>query len=233
MSYSFSRTREQLAAMVMRKLGIIGANQSVASVDADLVYEAADLRLKELHRLGVVWRYVPESALSFTVTSGVSTASATADIQFPIALFITDNSRDVPVDIINVKQYTSIEDKSQTGTPVKALWKGAAEFLFWPVPYATTTAKLVYEQHAEDTSAGAAPDVDVSMVRWLRDMVCYDIGEAYGKTDQTIMRYAKEAEIAERNIRKLNALRVDYTPVAVDSFTYDRNTESDYGWPRH
>ena len=234
MTYSFSRTREQVATMVLKKLGVIGGTQTSAnySAGADEVYEAADLRLKELHRLGIVWRYVPEEALSFTVSAGVNSASATADIQFPIALAIADGSRDQPVDLINVRQYTAIEDKTETGLPVKAVWMGGANFTFWPVPTATTTAKLVYEQHATDSTAGSAFDVDVSMVRWLRDIICYDVGEYYGKSDQTMMRYMGEADKAERNIRKLNAQRVSYATVAVDDFTSQRETETDYGWTR-
>lgn len=232
MSFSYSRTREQLASLVMRKLGIVGASQAVASADADMVYEAADLRLKEMHRLGVVWRYVPEAALSFAVTANVGTASATADIQFPIALFIVDGSQDEPVGIINVRQYAAISNKAQTGLPVKALWKGGAEFQFWPIPTATTTAKLVYEQIATDTTAGAAIDIDVSMVRWMRDIICYDLGDVYGKPEQTMLRWKSECNEAERNIRKLNALRVDYEPVAVDDFSSDRGVETDYGWNR-
>lgn len=233
MTYSFSRTRTQVAQMVLKKLGVIGGTQTAATADADDVYEAADLRLKELHRLGIVWRYVPEEPLSFAVSAGVNSASATADIQFPIAMFIADGSRDEPVDIINVRQYAALTDKTETGLPVKALWMGGANFTFWPVPTATTTAKLVYEQHAQDSTAGSAFDIDTSMVRWLRDIICYDVGEYYGKSDQTMMRYMAEAEKAERNIRKLNAQRVDYAPVAVDEFRGDRRTESDYGWPRY
>lgn len=233
MTYSFSRTRTQVAQMVLKKLGVIGGTQTAATADADDVYEAADLRLKELHRLGIVWRYVPEEPLSFAVSAGVNSASATADIQFPIAMFIADGSRDEPVDIINVRKYAAITDKAETGLPVKAVWMGGANFTLWPVPTATTTAKLVYEQHAQDSSAGAAFDIDTSMVRWLRDIICYDIGDNYGKDNQTMMRFKAECEQAERNIRKLNAQRVDYAPVAVDEFRGDRRTESDYGWPRY
>lgn len=232
MSFSYTRTREQLATLVMRKLGIVGASQTIATADADMVYEAADLRLKEMHRLGIVWRYVPETPLSFAVTANVNTASATTDIQFPIALFIADGSRDEKVDIISVRQYAAIEDKSEQGLPVKALWRGGAEFQFWPVPTATTTAKLVYEQFAQDTTAGSAIDVDVSMIRWMRDIICYDLGDVYGKTDQTMMRWKADCLEAERNIRKLNALRVDYAPVAVDDFRDDAGHETDYGWWR-
>lgn len=233
MTTSFTRTREQLATLCLRKLGILAANQTAASADAELVYEAADLRLKEMHRLGIFWRKVEEVPLSFTVSAGNSTASATADILFPIALFIADSSRDEPVEIINVRQYAGIEDKDQTGLPVKALWEGGATFRLWPVPTTTTTAKLVYEKIADDTTAGAAIDVDVSMLRWIRDIICYDLGDIYGKPEGTMLRWQQEATIAERNIRKLNAQKVDFAPVAVDDFDSPRfGGETDYGWYR-
>lgn len=233
MSYSYSRTREQLAVMVLRKLGVMASGQaSAGTADADVVYEAADLRLKELHRLGIVWRYVSNTPLSFTVTANVNTASATADIQFPVALFIVDSSNDEPVSLISVQKYAAIENKAETGLPTKALWRGGAEFQFWPVPTATTTAKLVYEKIATDSTAGAAIDVDVSMVRWMRDIICYDIGEYYGKDNQTMLRYMAESEKAERNIRKLGAQRVAYAPVAVDDFDSRTRTETDYGFNR-
>jgi hypothetical protein len=135
------------------------------------------------------------------------------------------------VEIINVRQYNRIEDKSKTGLPSHALWEGGATFRLWPVPTATTTAKLVYEKIADDTTAGAAIDVDVSMIRWMRDIICYDLGDIYGKTDNTMLRWRQESEIAERNIRKLNAQRVSYAPVAVDDFSSDSRTETDYGYP--
>ena len=232
MSYSYTRTRDQLAILVLRKLGIIAANVSTANTaDAELAYEAIDLRLKEMHRLGVVWRNVSNTPLSFAVTANVATASATADIQFPIALFLTENSMDKPVEIISVTKYAAIENKAETGLPTMAMWEnhGAPQhFRFWPVPTATTTAKLVYEKIATDTTAGAAIDVDTSMIRWMRDIICYDLGDQYGKSEQTMMRYMMESEKAERNIRKLNAQRVDYSPVAVDSFTDNHRSETDY-----
>ena len=46
--------------MVLRKLGVIGAATSVVSADADIVYEAIDLRLKEMHREGIFWRNAVE-----------------------------------------------------------------------------------------------------------------------------------------------------------------------------
>lgn len=230
MSTSFTRTRTQLAAMVLRKLGILATGGTANSNDQTVIYEAIDLRLKEMHRLGIFWRKVDKVPLNFTLTANTNSASATADILFPIAMQVVDGSRDCPVDIIDVRQYAEIYDKAETGTPTKALWKGGAEFIFWPIPTATTTAKLTYEKIADDSSADAAIDVDVSMLRWMRDIICYDVGDDFNQDAQTMQRFERESIRAELNIRKLNAQRVTYGPVMVDDY-YSRNQyhEKDYG----
>jgi len=230
MSITFTRTREQVRVMVLQHLGVIAAGETPSAADSALVYEAIDLRLKELHRLGIFWRKVDKVPLSFTLTANVATASASVDILFPISMHVVDGSLDQPVQIMSVLEYAAIEDKAETGLPTKALWKGSAEWAFWPVPTANTTAKLTYEKIADDTASSTAPDVEVSMMRWLRDMVAYDLASTFGKSDQTILRMMGESEKAERNIRKLAAQRTDYRPVAVDDFRpFKTRTESDYG----
>jgi len=231
MTTSFTRTRNQLAAMVLRKLGY-SDEETETSGDLTIVYEAIDLRLKEMHRLGIFWRKVTKVPVSFSLAAGINTASASADIQFPIAMTVVDNDNDQEVSIIDVDTYARIQDKTETGVPVMALWKGSAEFLFWPVPLNSTTAKLTYEKIADDTSASAGVDVEVSMLRWLKDLVAYDLADDFSMSEQKTMRLMKEAEKAEKNIRALSVQRVDYGPVLVDNFdgrrpTNTRNT--DYG----
>ena len=232
MSTTFTRTREQLRSMVLRKLGVIGAATSVVSVDADIVYEAIDLRLKEFHRLGIYWRKVDEIPVVFSVASAVASAHVlTTDIQFPIILTIRDGSSDDPVEIVGTIEWAKIPDKTRTGTPEKALWAGSDEFMFYPVPITSTTARLTYERIANDTTAGSAVDAEVSMMRWLKDVIAYDIGDDFGMDEQRMQRFMKEAEIAERNIRKLAVERKNYGPVAVDEWEYPTSgRETDYGF---
>lgn len=226
MTTSFTRTREQLRTMVLNKVIQLGS-ATATSADSDTVYEAIDLRLKEMHRLGVYWRKVNKTPLSFTITANTSSASASADILFPIAMQVLDGSSDYGVQIIDIREYAAIPNKADTGVPTKALWNGSAEFIFWPVPTATTTAKLTYEKIADDTSAGSAIDVDVSMLRWIRDMVAYDIGDYFGVPDGKMLRWMKESEMAEKNIRKLAVQNVDFSAVAVDNFD-NAIVETDY-----
>lgn len=218
MTTSFTRTRTQIAQRVLGKVIKIG-NASMASADSDTVYEALDLRLKEMHKLGTFWRKVTSVPVTFSLSSSIATASAGAgDILFPMKVTFTNGSNDDPVYLINSTEYAAIEDKSRTGNPEKVLWKGGSEFIFYPVPGANGTAKLLYEKIADDTSAGAAIDIEVSMIRAMVDLIKYDVADDYGVPENTIQRWAVEAKQAERDIRKLGNPHTDYMPVAVDSF---------------
>lgn len=231
MTISFTRTRQQLADLALGKLGVKANGQSADSADMEIIYEAIDLRLKEIHKLGIFWRKVDEVPLSFSLTANTSSASATADILFPIKLTVTDGSLDEPVDIIGRLEYAAIENKAEPGVPTKALWKGGAEFLFHPVPSSSTTAKLMYEKVADDTSSGAAPDVEVSMMRCLKEIVAYDCGDHWGKPEPTMLRWERAATRAELDIRKLDVERKSLSRVAVDEWCDppDRR-ETDYGY---
>jgi hypothetical protein len=225
---SFTRTRNQIAQRVLGK--VIRQFTTAATIDADIVYEAIDLRLKEMHKLGIFWRKVTSVPVTFSLSSSVGTASAGAgDILFPLKMTFTNGDADDPIQIIGPKEYAAIEDKSRIGSPEKALWKGGTEFQFYPVPGSNGTAKLLYEKIADDTTSGAAVDVDVSMIRPLMDIVKYDVADDFGVDEQTQMRWRAESIQAEKDIRKLGALRIDYEPVRVDDYDGPaRGRETDY-----
>jgi hypothetical protein len=214
--------------MILGKLGVLEAGETASAEDAVLVYEALDLRLKEIHRLGIFWLKVDEVPLEFTVTANVNSASASVDILFPIALTIRDGDHDKKVDIVGALEYAKISDKEDTGLPTRALWKGSAEFWFHPIPITGTTAHLTYQKFADDTAASTAPDIEVSMMRWMRDLVAYDLADHFGLPEDKIKRFAVESVVAERNIRKLSAERKDYEPVAVEDYYRSDREETDY-----
>jgi hypothetical protein len=218
MTTSFTRTRTAIAQRVLGKVIAQGA-VTAASADADTVYEALDLRLKEMHKMGTFWRKVTSVPVTFSLSASVATASAGAgDILYPMKVTFSNGSRDEPIYLIGMSEYAAIEDKTRTGTPEKVLWKGGSEFIFYPVPGANGTAKLLYQKITDDTSAGAAVDVDVAMIRCLIDIIKYDVADDYQVPEQTQMRWRLECEKAERDIRKLGAQHVDLMPVAVDDF---------------
>jgi len=233
MSVSFNRTRIEVARRVLGKVTKMSpAQASVASADLDTVNEAIDLRLKEMSKMGTFWRKVTSVPVTFSLASSVATASAgSGDILFPTKVTFTNGDNDDPVYIIGKREYAEIIDKDRIGNPEKVLWKGSAEFIFYPVPGANGTAKLLYERIVDDTTAGSALDIEVSMIRAFTDIIKYDVADDYGVDEQTQSRWRIEAEMAQRDIRKLGAQRVDYLPVAVDNFD-DRQPgtrrESDY-----
>jgi hypothetical protein len=225
---SFTRTRTQIAQRVLGQVIKIGA-QTASSADADTVYEAIDLRLKSMHKLGTFWRKVTSTPVTFSLSSSVVSASAGAgDILFPMKVTFTDGSLDEPVTIIGPREYAAIEDKGRIGTPEKAIWKGGSEFWFYPVPGSDGTAKLLYEKIADDTSLGAAVDVDVAMILPLMKLIRYDIADDFGVDEVTQNRWMKEAERAERDIQKLAAPRIEYAAVLVDDYDATVSRETDY-----
>lgn len=232
MTTSFTRTREQLRTLVLGKLGVYSVGETISSDDSDLVYEAIDLRLKEMHRLGIFWRKVTSVPVTCSLSASIATASAGAgEILFPIRLTYTNGSEDEPIRLVGKDEYADIPDKTRGGNPEIAMWKGGSEFIFYPVPTANGTAKILYEKIADDTAASTAPDVEVSMMRWLKDIIAYDLGDHYGLSDAKMQRLEREAKIAEVNIRRLAVERVDYNPVAVDDWTGIRHSrETDYGF---
>lgn len=235
MATSFNLTRVQIAQRVLGKVIQQGA-VTAASIDTDTVFQAIDLRLKEIHKLGIFWRKVTSVPVTFSLSSSVATASAGAgDILFPMKVTFTNGTNDDPVYIIGYREYAAIEDKTRTGNPQKVMWKGGSEFVFYPVPGADGTAKLLYEKIADDTSHGSVIDVDVSMVRAMVDLVKYDVADDFGIDEAKTTRWYKEMRQAELDIRKLSVQRTDFLPVAVDDFdnrqpNQYRNT--DYGWGR-
>ena len=229
MTTAFTRTRQEIAYNVLGKIQNVRSTEA-ASADMEIVYEAIDLRLKEMHALGIFWRKVDKVPFEFSLSASTLSASATADILFPIKLMVEDGSRDEPVSIIGAREYAAIYDKAQTGLPTKALWKGTAEFIFHPVPTSATVAKLVYEKIADDTANSTAPDVEVSMLRSLADIVKYDVAEHFGVDEVRMQRWMREATLAERRIRFLSAERKDFSPVAVEDFdSRPEHRETDYG----
>ena len=230
MATSFTLTRTQIAQRVLGKVTKIGA-VTAASADSDTVYQALDLRLKEIHKKGIFWRKVLTVPTTFSLSAGIATASAGAgEILFPIKVTFTNTSQDDPVTIIGRTEYAAITDKNTQGDPEKVMWKGGSEFIFYPVPVANGTAKLLYERIIDDTSAGAAIDIDVAMLRCMVDLIKYDVADDFSVPESTIQRWLVEAQRAELDIRKLSVQRTDYTPVAVDDFA-GRPKDYDLGSP--
>ena len=230
MSTSFTRTRNAIVNRVLQKVGALAAGASANTADNDLVAEAVDLRLKEIHKLGIFWRKVTTTPSTFSLSSSIASASAGAgDILFPLKVTFTNGSIDEPVQIIGPIEYAAIEDKGRIGNPEKVIWRGGTEFWFYPVPGADGTAKLLYERIIDDSTASSALDIDVAMIRPMMDLVKYDVMYEFGLPAELRAAWTLESEKAEKDIRKLSVPRIDYDTVLVDDYDAPSRRESDYG----
>ena len=116
--------------MVLRKLGVLGAGQAAEAEDSEVVFEAMDARLKEMHALGILWWNVAGAATNLTLTAGVATTTiAATDYLYPVTLMLTVGTDQQPVDIIGHSEYQAITNKTDRGEPVKAFFSGTTVYL--------------------------------------------------------------------------------------------------------
>lgn len=218
-TYAFTRTLPQLVSLVLRKLGAIGIDQTASPEDTAVVREAFDLRLKELHALGLLWFNIGGATTDLALTANVATKSLSAvtDFLLPVSVMLRVGSDDYPVEIISHRQYQAIQGKTETGEPSKVAFRNGTTY-WWPVPNANMTAKLTYEAIAEDTTSTGAVDIPVSMIRPLASIVAGDLLVDFGVEGQRAARIEREAEKAERILMTLNAQTVDNTTVEMTSF---------------
>lgn len=218
-TYVFTRTREQLQLLILRKLGVLGvADTTAAAEDAALVNEAMDLRLKELHRLGVLWNQVSATETSLTTVAATATlAIAATDYLFPITLNLRVGGDDTPIEIIGHREYQAIPNKSDAGEPTQAYINGAT-ITFWPVPDDAYSVKLTYEAIADDTATSVAPDVRVEAMRCFALVVASDLADDYGLPEGKTQRMFAQAQDAMKTLKLLNVQRTDTTTVTPEYF---------------
>jgi hypothetical protein len=218
-TYSFTRTLPQMRALILRKLRVIGNSATPSGNQAAIVDEAIDLRLKELHALGVLWFNVSGATSDLTLVAGTATASLSAltDFLYPITAKLRIGSEDKPIDIISHREYQAIPDKTERGEPEKMMVSGGTAY-FWPTPDDNYTVKLTYQAIAADTESPTAPDVAVSMMRSLVTMVAADLIDDFAVPEQRAQRLILEAQSAARTLRTLNSERVDSTTVEMQAF---------------
>lgn len=215
-TYAFTLTREEFARKVLGKLGVVGSADAVDGNDLADVSDALDLRLKELHALGVLWWQVSGASTSISLSSGVVTASiAASDYLFPVSFSLVVGTEEVPIEIIGHREYQAIQDKANTGEPEKAFFNGSTIRL-WPVPQSNYTAKLTYEAIAADSASSTAPDVRTEAMRALIDVIAGDLVDEFEVPEPKASRLLQKQSIGLQIIRALNSQRVDATTVTPD-----------------
>lgn len=218
MATSFTRTREEMCDIILRKLGVGAIGQAPAPEDSAVVYEGMDLRLKELHALGILWWQVAGATTNVTLVGGTTTATITpTDFLFPVTMALRVDDEDFPIEIIGHREYQAIQDKSSTGEPNKVFISGSTAY-FYPTPDTAYTAKLTYQAIADDTAASTAPDVPVACMRAFGVLVASDLADDFSLPEQKVQRLLAQSAMSLRTIQTLNAQRVDTTTVTPEYF---------------
>ena len=217
-TYAWTLTRANLIASILRKLGVLGAGDTVQPEDSVVVAEALDARLKEMHALGVGWWNVSGAQTSITLVSGTATATIGAsDYLMPITMMLDVGTVQEPIEFISHRDYQAITNKTQQGEPEKVFIDGTT-CRFWPVPNANGTAKLTYQSTAADTENGAAADVPVSMIRSLTRVIAADLVDEYNPPPERAARLLAGLPDALRTLKMLKREPVDAATVAPEWF---------------
>lgn len=217
MATAYSLTREQLRDRILRKLRVLGADDHASSADADIVYEAIDLRLKELHILGMLWFKTSAATTNVSVTGGVATATAPSDLLYPVSFTMEDDNR--PLYHISHSAYHAIPNKAESGYPEMYHYSPAnGLFYIWPTPEASYTAKLTYEKIIDNTAASTAVDVPSWALKSLTVLCASDLADDFELPEDRVQRLAVEAAQAEMRLKVLNAPAYEYSPVEADYY---------------
>lgn len=216
-TYTFTRTLEQIRLGVLRKLRVLAPGEPVPSEHVEILDEAINMRLKELHALGKLWWQISNATTDLYLTSGYALVAYPTDMLYPVTLAVRVGTDDVLLDIVGHTEWHAIPDKETSGEPARAIVEGA-NLRFHPVPQQAYTAKLTYQAIAADAEANTAPDVPVSMMRSLVTLVASDCADQFGVKEQRVQRLLAEAQQAERVLLSLNSERVSTTTVAFEDF---------------
>jgi hypothetical protein len=217
-TYTWTRTREQLGGMILRKLGVLGASDTAEAEDAALVYEAMDARLKELQTLHILWWNVTGAQTSLPLTAGVATATiGAADFLYPVTATVLVGNEERPLRVVSHREYQALPNKGDSGEP-ELLFIDGALCRFWPVPRSNTTANLTYQAISADVQSGAVPDVPPGAMRAFALLVAGDLVDEFGLSGEQAARLTARQTESMRTLRMIGQQRVDTAPVVAEYF---------------
>lgn len=218
MSTTFALKREKLAEKILGKLGAWEPGASIPGDDLQVIVDAMDLRLKELHAAGVLWWKVAGASTSITLSGGVATAAiAPTDFLFPVTMRLLVGVDEREVEIVGHSEYHQITDKTSQGEPDRVFISGAT-CTFWPVPASGYTAKLTYQAIVNDSAINTAPDIPTGMQRAFIDVIAADLVDEFEIAEPKASRLFGKQAAGLEVIRALNQQRVDSVRVTPEYF---------------
>jgi hypothetical protein len=218
-TYAWTRTREQVRDRIARHLGVYESGQTLDAEDSEVILEGIAVRLRELAKRKVLWSNVTPAQATVSLASGVASASLSAltDFLFPVTAMLVIGTDQREVEIIGHRVYQTIPDKTSQGEPYRAYFAGSTVYV-WPVPQANYNLKLTYEAIAADTEYGTALDIPVEFIRPFSILVAADLCSDFDVPTSKAALLMGQTESAIRDIRALNAERVNASTVTPEWF---------------
>ena len=191
MSVTWSLTRERIADKALEKCLRLGIGETTNADDRALCLEALDGLLKNLLWHGLSW---PKTISSFYPVAFLAAQQSNAlptDFYTGAQLFYVNSSaQEIPLPIDTAQQWDSIPLKSNTAVyPTEAYIDNFNKLWIYPIPTASLTINLYYQQVISDSVAASAVDLDSPWYLALSYGVAAEVGDEFGVSAARIARF--------------------------------------------
>jgi hypothetical protein len=208
-TYVFRLNRRKLREKIGRKLGIMGAGNSLKPEDSSVLNEAIDIKLKEFHSKHVLWFSTSGAVTPVTLTSDAATVTvAASDFLFAVTARIVVNSREQPLQIIDHTSYQEICDKTRTGVPEQVFFNGTTAY-FYPVPNDAYVMRITYQGVAADSTDVDPLDMATGAMGAFASIVALDLADEFDVDEAKIGRWRADQGGWEATIFAVAAQRTD------------------------
>lgn len=203
-TYDFDLTAEDFVRRAFQIAGVFGPRETPDAHEFGMARDFADMILKSWQCNGRAMRLISRN--TYTLTSGTATVPGidadTIDIEFPA--FVTDsNGTDHRVERMSLDEYQVLSNKTQTGIPARAYVErsSAISMTLYPTPSASATSITVVRRRLiKDFEAGTNPEIFQRHLAAACRALAVDLAEAFGKSDQKIMRLENRAMRNKRDV---------------------------------
>lgn len=205
MTTTFTVTRDEIAASVLRLLQVTGQGNSPTATDLTNCAQALNMIIKRCQTKGLpLWLYS-----SITVPLVVGTASYTigptgavvADRPLRVAHAIIRNSdnQDLPLQQISRQEYQSLTDKTTRAQPTQFYFDAQmtnAVLYLWATPDDATDSVIltVHRQLADVTTGAQVPEFPNEWFGYLKYALAAEVGPEYEADLKTVAYFEQKAE---------------------------------------
>lgn len=193
-------TARDIINAAYRKINVLGQGSTLTSEEAnDALTEMNDMIAMWSTQGALIYTETKETftltgALSYTIGTG---GDFSTDIPVDImAAHVTYADNDYPLQIIDSREYSSITDKDQSGTPRQLYFDSnypLANIYLWPVNYSGTTLTLFSQKPLTEF---ASLTTDVSMPPEYRTALVHNLAVRMAP------EYEREASMTVKGIAK-------------------------------